>query len=107
MNMATLPILILHDLHQGNTNELKEHKQHFAQLNIHIEQEHTVLRKQLNQDIKDKDQEELHQQILKDVFEATCREVSDMDVCEEESVEDKVVKLGLVVKESKKKITNV
>ena len=30
-----------------------------------------------------------------------------MDICEEESVEDKVVKLSLAVKESKKKITYV
>lgn len=41
------------------------------------------------------------------MVEATCREVLDMDVHEEESIEDKVAKLSLLVKESKKKIVNV
>jgi len=41
------------------------------------------------------------------VVKATCREVPDMDVYEEESVEDKVLKLRPTVKESKKKIADV
>lgn len=44
---------------------------------------------------------------MKEVVEATCREVPDVDVCEEESTKDNVTKLGLVVKQSKKKIVDV
>lgn len=34
---------------------------------------------------------------MKEVVEETCREITDLDVCDEESVQDKVMKLGLVV----------
>jgi len=38
MNMEALPIQVLHYLHQGITNELKECKQRNSKLNIHVEQ---------------------------------------------------------------------
>lgn len=41
------------------------------------------------------------------MVKATCREVPEMDVREEEPVEDKVTKLGLAIKESKKMIVDV
>lgn len=44
---------------------------------------------------------------MKDVVETSCTEVPNMEVWEEESVEYKVTKIDLVVKESKKKIVDV
>lgn len=38
------------------------------------------------------------------MVEATCREVWDLDICDEESTEDNIAKLVLTIKESKKKI---
>lgn len=55
MNMATLPTLVLHEFHQGITNELKESEQNTSHLNILTEQECIALNKQLNQAIKDKE----------------------------------------------------
>jgi len=71
MNIATFPIPILHDLHQGVINEIKEREHHTSQLNIHVEQECVVMKKQLNQAIKDKKKVELDQQRLKEVVETT------------------------------------
>jgi len=41
------------------------------------------------------------------VVEATCKEILDLDVREEETVEEKVMKLGLAVKRYKEKISTV
>lgn len=45
MNIAAFPTPISHDLHQGIINELKEHEHRISQLNIHVEQEHVVIKK--------------------------------------------------------------
>ena len=73
MNMVELPTPVLHELHQGITNELKKREHGTTHLNIQIEKECIALKKQLDQTIKDKEQVELQQKRLKEVVEATYR----------------------------------
>lgn len=57
--------------------------------------------------IQESDQAVQQQQNIRELIEATCKEITNLDVREEELVEDKVTKLFLAVKEYKKKITTV
>lgn len=58
MNIKTLPIHTLHELHELITDELKQQKQLTPKLNIQVEKEWASLKKKLDQVIKEKDQVE-------------------------------------------------
>lgn len=57
--------------------------------------------------MQSKDQMAEECQKIKEVVEATCKEILDLDVREEEPIEEKVVKLGFAVNGYKDKISEV
>lgn len=97
MNIAVVPLQRLHKLHQEIIDEMKQCKHLTSKLNIQVERERCLLKQKLDQVIQERDQEVQQQHKPKEVIEATCRKVLDIDVREEEPEEDKVAKLALAV----------
>jgi len=57
MKVVTLPTQVLHEFHQIITNELKEKEKHTSLLSVQVEKNRASLKKELNQSIKEMDEE--------------------------------------------------